>query len=185
MLETLSSTGEVLTLEDALAYLRVPDHDHDTEVQDAINEAVDYCERHAQRTLRTSVQRRLALACWPKSNKIRFDYPPLITVDKVEIWIDGATAYATVATTNYRTVASTNSASFLEFDADYVQQTLESRSDALRIEYTSGCSTTTLPQIAKSAIKSTTRAIYDEDRDPKTWDVIHMLLDKIYWGQYG
>ncbi|MCA9232505.1 MAG: hypothetical protein KDA57_17785 [Planctomycetales bacterium] len=147
------SDYDTISVKEAKRQLRIASEDFDKEVEDAIREAIDYCERITGRTLRTAVGRTDKHPNWCEAVK-GFQWQPVIGVSAVSYY-DADGNSQSVSSSYWRFLTSTNGPAKLEFDADYTLPVLDVRSDAVQVTYTTGyADIDDVPPAAKRAIKT-------------------------------
>lgn len=175
-----------MSLQEAKSHLRIVSGDLDASIQLALNAAVDYCERIVGRSLRVSHTLVQSYKCFP-CNPVRFDRQPVKAITSVTYY-DGDGAQQTVSSSDYRLVASSDAAGFLEFDDDYSFPTTDDRADCVQITYTAGyADVASVPAAAKWAILLYLEATWG-DKTPieqtASERAVTSLLGSVDWGCY-
>ena len=195
----LSATGDIVTLAEAqfelgidpqAALLATPRQQaEDAKVLQTIAEARQWCENEVDRTLRATVQRRVDLPKFPKSDIVEFWAPPLISVDAVS-YLDPDGNPQTVAVTDYRVITSSEGKGYVQFGDEFqCPDILPGANDAVQITYTSGYGTeANIPAVAKAAAKLLLTVLYDYDETPAMLKVYYeratSLMQPLRWGSY-
>ena len=149
---TAKSSDLPLTLQEAKEHLRVLSDDLDEYVEALIEAAVDYCETTTGRSLRVSHTLTQKYCQWP-CKRFEFDRHPVTSVTSITYY-DADDATQTVSASDYRLQKSTEAASYVELDADFVRPTLSVRDDAITVTYTAGyAALADVPARAKHAMK--------------------------------
>lgn len=192
---TTATSGEILLLEDAKRYLRIPEnvHDEDDEIDGMIIAARREAEAITRRTLRQSVTRVETLKHW--FNRFTFPHPPLHVTHAITIkYYDSDNTLQTVADSNYFVEPELSAGdinegvSFLEFDTNYVKPILyDRRPTRIQITYTAGYGTevTDNVHVARQSIKELLWAAYYGDPDEKKLKQARSWLNDIAFGFYA
>jgi uncharacterized phiE125 gp8 family phage protein len=182
---TAKSADLPLTLSEAKSHLRLLHDDLDVEVAAALEAAVEYCETVTGRSLRISHDLTQTYCQWP-CDPVRFDRQPVKEIESVT-YFDANGASQTLDDSNYRLQASTLAAGYLEWDSDFSRPTLDTRDDAVSINYVAGYTSETIPAMAKHAIKLKLSEIFGDLRDRERDATVRScdsLLAAIDWGSY-
>jgi uncharacterized phiE125 gp8 family phage protein len=182
---TAKSSDLPVTLEEAKTHLRLLSSDLDEHVASLLEAAVEYCETVCGRSLRVSHTLTQKYDGWPLT--VHFDRHPVTAITSVTYY-DDDDATQTVSSSNYRLIASSEAAAFLEFDDDFTLPTLSDRSDAVIVTYTAGYATLAdVPHRAKAAINMKLAELFgnlDERMVAPNERAIASLLGTLDWGCY-
>lgn len=183
---TAKSSDLPVTLEEAKTHLRLLSDDLDTEVAALLEAATEYCETVCGRSLRVSQTLTQKYDGWP-CGVVRFDRQPVTAISSVTYY-DDDDASQTVSSSNYRLMASSEAAAFLEFDDDFTKPTLSDRADAVTVTYTAGyASIADVPARAKAAVNMKLAELFgnlEERMLPANERAIASLLGTLDWGCY-
>ena len=178
--------SEPLSLEDAKQHLGISTNDYDTQVAQLIREAREHCERCTQRTLRPSVTRRRIAKCWQDAFK-PLRWPPVQSITSISYYDTGGNLLV-LSPGSYRLIPSGETVACLEWVSGSQVPSLESRSDAIAVEFVTGYGDAeSIPETAKAACKLTLQTLWNED-DAKSTDLAERramsLLDGLAVGHY-
>lgn len=182
---TVSSKSSTLpvTLAEAKNHLRIIGDDLDTDVQGALEAAVEWCESVTGRTLRDTSTLVQSYECWPEC--VKFDREPVLSVTSVKYY-DASNALQTLASSYYRLHQQSETAAELEWDdTTFTTPSLYDRDDAVQITYAVGYAT--VPATAKHAIKLALSLFYGDLSDRETEPVRRSCMDLLAscdWGFY-
>lgn len=181
---TAKSQPLPVSLAEAKAHLRVLSDDLDDDVQATLDAAADVVERDTARALRVSHTVVQTYDRWPCS-PIRLERQPAKSVSSLKYY-DSDDSQQTVASSNYRLLASTDGAALVEIDDDYAEPTLSYRSDAVELTYLAGYSALTdVPPAAIHAIKMQLSILFgdlDERQVEAARSTYEDLIASIAWG---
>lgn len=151
---TSAPTEELLTLEEGSRHLRVFSSELNSEVQNCIRDARDYCERWTQRTLRSAVTRTLKLDSW-WCDELRLPWPPLLATPALAVtYYDADNVSQTLSSANYVVEYSTDGGGRIVWATDATIPTVYDRPDAVTVTFSTGyADLASLPPIAVRAIK--------------------------------
>lgn len=166
MIETVeSSSGEIVTLEEAKAHLGVWDSALDTRVKSDLAAARAYCEGWGEITLRLSTARTVKCDSWPSGGWV-LKHPPVTGVTSIQYY-DADNTQQTLSTSLYRThltEAGYGVVSWADEVGTFDLPDLSPREDAVTVSYGTGWVTAdAAPDDLKAAIRLTLRSIYGED----------------------
>lgn len=185
---TVTDASEALPVElaDAKQHLRIYHDDLDTEIQAALEAAIDYCETVTGRALREEVTVSQTYSGWD-CEPIRFDRQPVKSITSITYY-DSDGVSQEVDEADYRLTLSTNAAASLQFDDAFAKPLLYEREDAITIEYVAGYeSATVVPARAKHAIKLKLAELFGNLDDRKTEAnrrACDDMLASLDWGSY-
>lgn len=181
LVEVASDGAELLSHEELKRHLGVYGGDQDQDFVDRIKEAREECERCTQRTLRSSVTRQLIASCWDEAF-VRLPWPPVIAVSSVSYYADGASSLTVLPTTSYRLVPSGTSVALLEWVENADRPSLDARSDAVIVEYTTGYGDVdSIPHTAKAAVKLKAQSLWGRD-DTRVLELADKRADQLLAG---
>jgi uncharacterized phiE125 gp8 family phage protein len=174
-----------IELDAAKKYLRIYG-DNDVELLGTIASAIDWCEHRTGRTLRTAVERRTTMAAWCDLKR-SLPWQPVLAIEALS-YIDEDGEEQTVDEANYRLIASADGAAVIELDSEFDLPTLATRSDAIRLDYTTGYEDVELiPPRALQAIKVALKIFWGdlEANEVAVWErCAAQLLGLVEWGSY-
>lgn len=168
-LETVSSqSGEIVSLDEAKEQLGVWDESQDSYVTRLIQQARDFCERWAERTLSLTATRTYATRNWPSDGWV-LRHPPVLAVSSI-VYRDTDNTEQTLATSNYQVNLTEDGFAYVEYTADATLPDLYDRQDAVTVTYTTGyASSAVAPATAKAAMILVMQAL-DETEKPAVAD---------------
>lgn len=177
---------DTVSLEEARRHLRIFVPDHDRELERVIQSAIQWCEIESGRTLRTAVERRTVMAGWDELSQ-SLPWQPVLAIEELT-YIDQEGAEQTVDPDDYRLVSSTDAAAVLELDSEFDPPTVAARSDAIRVDYSTGYESIDLvPPLACQAVLTALKVYWGnlDAREVETWEACtRRILALVDWGCY-
>jgi len=164
---TTAPTKEPFCIEEVKTLLGVEHTFHDDRIRSAMTTATEVMQGHAWRQfLQATYTLHLRSFLCGRGRKLYLPRPPLTSVTSVKYY-DEDDADQTVDATNYY-VHTFGSPGMIEFKDTYQLPTIESREDAVRIEFVCGVAdASSLPSSVKEGLIFLIRFLYEHpDFDP-------------------
>lgn len=170
-------SDEPVTLEDVKDALRISGSDHDSALENLIQQARKYVEFHTGRALVTQT-RKLYLDSW--DTEISLPFPPLQSVSSIK-YRDTSNVEQTLAASNY-TVDSYQEPAVITQSYGGSYPALYPDKNAITVTYTCGYGAADdVPERMKEAIKLYIQWIFDHDEDSKAVLDRFIDADKVNW----
>jgi uncharacterized phiE125 gp8 family phage protein len=153
---TQATPIEIVSLTEAKSHLRVTNTSEDNLISSYLLASIEWAEGFCHRSFAGDT-----FTITAPDFDFDLENPPVASVASVEYKAYGTDAYTTIANTSYK--LDTNSIKpCVEFIENYVLPNLALVNDAVKIVYTSGYDSNTLPPLVKIAILLKCSSFYDK-----------------------